>query len=54
MDLVRFAALGGHAIDETQLDGLAGDGLVARNGDRLMATRSGRLVLERLILEIAA
>jgi putative oxygen-independent coproporphyrinogen III oxidase len=54
MDLARFAALGGHAIGETQLDGLEGDGLVARNGSRLVATRSGRLVLERLILELAA
>ncbi len=54
MDLARFAALGGHAIGETQLDGLEGDGLVARDGSRLVATRSGRLVLERLILELAA
>ncbi len=54
MDLTRFAALGGHAVDETQLEGLEGDGLVARSGSRLMATPSGRLVLERLILELAA
>jgi putative oxygen-independent coproporphyrinogen III oxidase len=54
MDLARFAALSGHAIDETHLAGLAGDGLVARNGSRLVATPSGRLVLERLILELAA
>jgi len=54
MDLARFTALSGHAIDETHLAALAGDGLVARNGERLMATRSGRLVLERLILELAA
>ncbi len=54
MDLARFAALSGHAIDEAQLHGLEGDGLVARNGSRLVATRSGRLVLERLILELAA
>jgi putative oxygen-independent coproporphyrinogen III oxidase len=54
MDLAHFAALGGHAIGETQLDALEGDGLVARDGSRLVATRSGRLVLERLILELAA
>jgi len=54
MDLVRFATLAGHAIDEAQLHGLEGDGLVARSGGRLMATQSGRLVLERVILELAA
>jgi len=54
MDLARFAALSGHAIDETHLAALAGDGLVARHGSRLMATPSGRLVLERVILELAA
>jgi putative oxygen-independent coproporphyrinogen III oxidase len=54
MDLTRFAALGGHAIDETHLASLAGDGLVARRGSRLVATPSGRLVLERVILELAA
>ena len=35
-------------------DALEGDGLLARNGARLRATQSGRLVLERLILELAA
>jgi len=54
VDLARFAALSGHAIDETHVAALAGDGLVARNGSRLVATPSGRLVLERLILELAA
>jgi hypothetical protein len=29
------------------------DGLVTRAGDRLAATAQGRLVLERLILELA-
>jgi len=54
IDLARFAALGGHPIVETQLNELEGDGLIARSGGRLAATRSGRLVLERLILELAA
>jgi oxygen-independent coproporphyrinogen-3 oxidase len=54
MDLARLEALGGRALDETQLNALEGDGLLARNGTRLKATQSGRLVLERLILELAA
>ena len=54
MDLARLEALGGQALDEAQLDALEGDGLLARNGDRLVATQAGRLVLERLILELAA
>ncbi len=54
LDLARLEALGGQALDEAQLDALEGDGLLARNGDRLVATQAGRLVLERLILELAA
>ncbi|HUU66780.1 MAG TPA: radical SAM family heme chaperone HemW [Methyloceanibacter sp.] len=54
MDLARLAALGGRALDEALLNALEGDGLLARNGSRLKATQSGRLVLERLILELAA
>jgi len=54
LDLARLASLGGRALDETRLNTLEGDGLVARNGDRLVATQAGRLVLERLILELAA
>ncbi len=54
MDLARLEALGGRALDEARLNALEGDGLLARNGSRLKATQSGRLVLERLILELAA
>jgi putative oxygen-independent coproporphyrinogen III oxidase len=54
LDLTRLEALSGHAIDAARLDALEDDGLLARNGARLKATRSGRLVLERLILELAA
>ena len=54
MDLARLEALGGRALDVAQLDALEGDGLLARHGTRLRATQSGRLVLERLILELAA
>ncbi len=54
MDLSRFERLGGEPLDETRIDGLVGEGLLARNGTRLTATPEGRLVLERLILELAA
>ena len=54
MDLSRFAALAGASLDETRIDALAAEGLLSRTGDRLRATPAGRLVLERLILELAA
>lgn len=54
MDLIRLAAIDGRTLDEDRLRTLERDGLVARDGDRLAATPQGRLVLERLILEISA
>jgi len=54
IDLARLAALAGRALDETRLTALAQDGLINRNGKRLAATPKGRLVLNRLILELAA
>jgi putative oxygen-independent coproporphyrinogen III oxidase len=54
IDLKRLEAIGGRALKERRLQALAAEGLVARNGDRLTATGSGRLVLDRLILELAA
>ena len=54
IDLDRLAAIGGRALDETRMSALEGDGLVTRNGSRLAATPDGRLVLNRLILELAA
>jgi putative oxygen-independent coproporphyrinogen III oxidase len=54
LDLARLAALGGQGPDEARLNALEGDGLLSRAGGRLVATQSGRLVLERLILELAA
>jgi putative oxygen-independent coproporphyrinogen III oxidase len=50
IDLKRLA----HRIDEKRIGVLESEGLLARNGDRLTATPSGRLVLDRLILELAA
>ena len=54
IDLSRFAAIGGSALDEDRLDALESDGLITRNGSRVAATTQGRLVLNWLILELAA
>jgi putative oxygen-independent coproporphyrinogen III oxidase len=54
IDLARFAAIGGRALDEARIASLAEDGLVRRDGRRLAATAKGRLVLDRLIVELAA
>ncbi|MGV1013573.1 MAG: radical SAM family heme chaperone HemW [Methyloceanibacter sp.] len=53
IDLKRLAALGGQ-IDEARIGALADDGLLTLSGNRLAPTPSGRLVLDRLILELAA
>jgi oxygen-independent coproporphyrinogen-3 oxidase len=54
IDLARLAAIGGRALDSERLSALEREGLVNRSGERLAATPKGRLVLNRLILEIAA
>jgi oxygen-independent coproporphyrinogen-3 oxidase len=54
IDLARLAEMGGRALDEQRLTALEGDKLIARRGTRLAATPEGRLVLNRLILELAA
>jgi putative oxygen-independent coproporphyrinogen III oxidase len=54
IDLKRLQALGGKAPREETIAALATQGLVRRDGDLLAATAPGRLVLERLILELAA
>jgi oxygen-independent coproporphyrinogen-3 oxidase len=54
IDLARLAAIDGRALDEMRLSALAQDGLIDRNGARLAATPKGRLVLDRLIVELAA
>ncbi|HMK40703.1 MAG TPA: radical SAM family heme chaperone HemW [Methyloceanibacter sp.] len=54
IDLARFAAIGGSALDEERLVALESDGLIARHGRRVAATPEGRLVLNRVILELAA
>ena len=54
LDVARFEALGGQKLDFSRLETFERDGLLARSGARLKATATGRLVLERLILELAA
>ena len=54
IDLGRLKAIDGRTLDEDRLRMLERDGLVTRDGDRLTATPQGKLVLERLILELAA
>jgi oxygen-independent coproporphyrinogen-3 oxidase len=54
LDLERLQGLSGHAMDAARLEALERDGLLARTGARLTATPSGRLLLERLIVELAA
>jgi putative oxygen-independent coproporphyrinogen III oxidase len=54
IDLDRLAAIAGRDLDEERIDALSGDGLLRRNGARVAATPKGRLVLNRLILELAA
>jgi oxygen-independent coproporphyrinogen-3 oxidase len=51
IDLARLAELG-CALDENQIAALEADGLIERDGNRLAATPGGRLVLNRLILEL--
>jgi oxygen-independent coproporphyrinogen-3 oxidase len=54
IDLARHAAIGGIALDEGRVAALQREGLLTRKGERLAATPKGRLVLNRLILELAA
>ncbi|HEX2449380.1 MAG TPA: radical SAM family heme chaperone HemW [Methyloceanibacter sp.] len=54
IDPARLSAIAGHGLDETRLNALESDGLLARKDTRLAATPKGRLVLNRLILELAA
>jgi putative oxygen-independent coproporphyrinogen III oxidase len=54
IDLARLAEIGGSRLSDDRLAALESDKLIARNGSRLAATPEGRLVLNRLILELAA
>jgi oxygen-independent coproporphyrinogen-3 oxidase len=54
IDLARLAEIGGRALDPVRVSALESEGLLARYNTRLAATPKGRLVLNRLILELAA
>jgi putative oxygen-independent coproporphyrinogen III oxidase len=54
IDLERLTAIGGRVLDAARIDALAQEGLVERKGTRLAATPQGRLMLNSLILELAA
>jgi oxygen-independent coproporphyrinogen-3 oxidase len=54
IDLARLAAINANILDQRRIDALEADGLLARNDTHLAATAKGRLVLNRLILELAA
>ena len=54
IDLARLAAIGGSSLDDARIRALEAEGLLARRDTRVAATPKGRLVLNRLILELAA
>ena len=51
-DLNRYAALSGRGLDPGMLDLLERNGLAVREDDRLRATASGMLVLNRIVAEL--
>jgi coproporphyrinogen III oxidase-like Fe-S oxidoreductase len=54
IDEKRLASIDGRKLDEGRLQYLQAKGLVRRSSDRVQATGKGRLVLDRLIVELAA
>jgi putative oxygen-independent coproporphyrinogen III oxidase len=54
IDVNRLNSIDGRKLDDARLRQLEAQGLVKRSHDRLRATDSGRLVLDRLIVELAA
>jgi oxygen-independent coproporphyrinogen-3 oxidase len=54
VDLRRLAEIDGRILPKARIEEMATKGLVERRGDRLTATPAGRLVLDRLVLELAA
>ena len=54
IDVGRLKAIDGRKLDETRLQNLQTQGLVRLTRGRLQATGAGRLVLDRLIVELAA
>jgi putative oxygen-independent coproporphyrinogen III oxidase len=54
IDVTRLKAIDGRKLDGARLQQLEAQGLVKRTPGRLRATDTGRLVLDRLIVELAA
>jgi putative oxygen-independent coproporphyrinogen III oxidase len=54
IDVKRLKAIDGRKLDDARLQRLEAQGLVKRTDGRLRATDTGRLVLDRLIVELAA
>jgi len=54
IDVTRLQAIDGRKLDDARLAQLEAQGLVKQTPGRLRATDSGRLVLDRLIVELAA
>jgi putative oxygen-independent coproporphyrinogen III oxidase len=54
IDVTRLKAIDGRKLDDTRLQQLEAQGLVKRTHGRLQATDTGRLVLDRLIVELTA
>jgi oxygen-independent coproporphyrinogen-3 oxidase len=54
IDLARLATIDGNILHKERMEALQVEGLLACNATRLAATPKGRLVLNRLILELAA
>jgi putative oxygen-independent coproporphyrinogen III oxidase len=53
IDVRRLTAIDGRKLDGKRVQQLESQGLLRRNRDRLQATDTGRLVLDRLIVELA-
>jgi oxygen-independent coproporphyrinogen-3 oxidase len=54
ISLARYEAIASRALNPSSIGPLENEGLVTCDGERLAATDKGRLVLERVILELAA
>ncbi len=54
IDVKRLKSIDGRTLDDARLQQLEAQGLVKRTHGRLQATDTGRLVLDRLIVELAA
>jgi putative oxygen-independent coproporphyrinogen III oxidase len=54
IDVKRLAAIDGRKLDQGRLEQLESLGLLRRSDDRVQATDAGRLLLDRLIVELVA